>query len=463
MAATPRGSRAERGRGASLQAEVTNLRIAARLEEFSALLELSGAGYYSARAYRRAAELVRAAPVDGRHARAGRPSPRAAGHRARDRGAGCASWSRRATSPSSPSSGESTPLELAAFGRFSASGRSARSRSARRSGSRRWRSSAQAARQGRLREVPGIGDEDEPRRSSPRSSRSARSAAARPAPPARPRSSPRRSPTALGGIAAGDARRWMDVPTRLAVVVPSDDPDAVRGALRGAARDRRPARPRHRHHRRRRSGRARRRAGRERSGRRSSGPPGRPSTSPRSARSRPRPTRTSVYRRLGSRAARRPRSAMRGPSASRRALVELGEIRGDLHAHTTWSDGRATVLEMGAAARDRGYEYLAICDHTPGVTRRRRASTPTRSAGRARRSPRPTSSSRRSGSCAASSATSAPDGTLDLPDDVLAELDWVQLSLHRGPARAARRADRARHRGHAPPGGALPQPPDRAA
>ena len=49
-------------------------------------------------------------------------------------------------------------------------------------------------------------------------------------------------------------------------------------------------------------------------------------------------------------------------------LVELAQIRGDLHVHTKWSDGRATVLEMGTAARDSGYEYLAICDHTPNVS-----------------------------------------------------------------------------------------------
>ena len=49
------------------------------------------------------------------------------------------------------------------------------------------------------------------------------------------------------------------------------------------------------------------------------------------------------------------------------ALVEPSDIRGDLHCHTTWSDGRASVEEMGRAARDRGYEYVAICDHTPAV------------------------------------------------------------------------------------------------
>ncbi|HEX8754162.1 MAG TPA: helix-hairpin-helix domain-containing protein, partial [Solirubrobacterales bacterium] len=48
-------------------------------------------------------------------------------------------------------------------------------------------------------------------------------------------------------------------------------------------------------------------------------------------------------------------------------LVSLDDVRGDLHSHTTWSDGKASVLEMAEAARDRGYEYLAICDHTPNV------------------------------------------------------------------------------------------------
>jgi DNA polymerase (family 10) len=112
-------------------------------------------------------------------------------------------------------------------------------------------------------------------------------------------------------------------------------------------------------------------------------------------------------------------------------LVELGQIRGDLHAHTTWSDGRASVLEMGLAARDRGYEYLAICDHTPNV---RVVAGLDADAVR-----------RQAEEIAAANEELAPfrvlrgiecdiraDGSLDLPDDVLAELDWVQLSLHAG-------------------------------
>jgi DNA polymerase (family 10) len=46
------------------------------------------------------------------------------------------------------------------------------------------------------------------------------------------------------------------------------------------------------------------------------------------------------------------------------ALVELSDIKGDLHAHTRWSDGRDSVAEMAERARDKGYEYLALTDHS---------------------------------------------------------------------------------------------------
>jgi DNA polymerase (family X) len=113
------------------------------------------------------------------------------------------------------------------------------------------------------------------------------------------------------------------------------------------------------------------------------------------------------------------------------ALVEPGDIRGDLHCHTTWSDGRASVEEMGRAARDRGYEYLAICDHTPAV-----GAVTGLSADDVRR---------QAEEIAAANEVLAPfrvlrgiecdilpDGRLDLPDAVLAELDWVQASVHGG-------------------------------
>jgi len=112
-------------------------------------------------------------------------------------------------------------------------------------------------------------------------------------------------------------------------------------------------------------------------------------------------------------------------------LVSLDDVRGDLHVHTSWSDGRSTVLEMGEAALERGYEYLAICDHTRNVR-----VVPGLDADDVRR---------QGEEIAAANEQLAPfrilrgiecdilaDGSLDLPDDVLAELEWVQASVHAG-------------------------------
>src|SRR5436189_3328258 len=48
-------------------------------------------------------------------------------------------------------------------------------------------------------------------------------------------------------------------------------------------------------------------------------------------------------------------------------LVELGDVKGDLHSHTTYSDGRDSLEQMALAARARGYEYLAVTDHPRGT------------------------------------------------------------------------------------------------
>jgi DNA polymerase (family X) len=116
------------------------------------------------------------------------------------------------------------------------------------------------------------------------------------------------------------------------------------------------------------------------------------------------------------------------------ALLEVADIRGDLHCHTTRSDGRASVYEMALAARERGYEYLAICDHTKNVR-----VVPGLAAEELRE---------QAEEIAQANEKLAPfrvlrgiecdilrDGSLDLPDDVLARLDWVQVSLHAGQRR----------------------------
>ncbi|WP_363467441.1 DNA polymerase/3'-5' exonuclease PolX [Halogeometricum borinquense] len=47
-------------------------------------------------------------------------------------------------------------------------------------------------------------------------------------------------------------------------------------------------------------------------------------------------------------------------------VVEIGDVRGDLHTHTDWSDGRYSISEMVAAAEERGYDYYAVTDHATG-------------------------------------------------------------------------------------------------
>ena len=112
-------------------------------------------------------------------------------------------------------------------------------------------------------------------------------------------------------------------------------------------------------------------------------------------------------------------------------LVELEQIRGDLHVHTSWSDGRASVLEMGEAARALGYDYLAICDHTRSVR-----VVPGLDADDVRRQSEEIAEANEALApfhvLRGIECDILPDGTLDLPDDVLAELDWVQASVHAG-------------------------------
>jgi DNA polymerase (family X) len=116
-------------------------------------------------------------------------------------------------------------------------------------------------------------------------------------------------------------------------------------------------------------------------------------------------------------------------------LVDLADIRGDLHCHTTWSDGRASVLEMATAARDRGYAYLAICDHTPnvGVVHGLDADELKRQGEQIERANEVLAPFRvlRGVEC-----DIRADGALDVDEDVLNWLEWVQLSLHAGQRRS---------------------------
>ncbi len=111
-------------------------------------------------------------------------------------------------------------------------------------------------------------------------------------------------------------------------------------------------------------------------------------------------------------------------------LVELSDIRGDLHCHTTLSDGRNTLEQMAEAARERGYAYLAITDHsashgfgnhvTPQALLRRVDEIAEYNA----------ASKGRFALLAGSEVNILPDGSLDYEPDVLERLDWVIASVH---------------------------------
>jgi len=109
-------------------------------------------------------------------------------------------------------------------------------------------------------------------------------------------------------------------------------------------------------------------------------------------------------------------------------LIELSDIRGDLHDHTDWSDGVCTIEQLARAAAQRKREYLSISDHSPG-----RAVANGLSIDRLREQIKIIDSVRDTYGVhllASSEVDIRADGTLDLPDEVLAELDVVVASIH---------------------------------
>jgi len=111
-------------------------------------------------------------------------------------------------------------------------------------------------------------------------------------------------------------------------------------------------------------------------------------------------------------------------------LIELRDIRGDLHDHTTWSDGTRSIEQMAREAASRGLAYLSISDHSRGrsvgnglsVERLREQIAQVRAAA--------TSYGIRL--FCSSEVDIRADGSLDFPDEVLAELDIVVASIHSG-------------------------------
>ncbi|HZU60716.1 MAG TPA: DNA polymerase/3'-5' exonuclease PolX [Solirubrobacteraceae bacterium] len=108
-------------------------------------------------------------------------------------------------------------------------------------------------------------------------------------------------------------------------------------------------------------------------------------------------------------------------------LVQRSDLRGDLHCHTTASDGTASIEQMAAAARAAGYEYLAVTDHSATMGFGNDVSPE-----HLRRQIEVIRSTEVQGIrlLAGSEVNILPDGSLDYDDDLLAQLDWVLASVH---------------------------------
>ncbi len=419
--------------------ELSNAQIADRLEAFAALLDLAGASYYTARAYRRAAELIRSTPA--------RVDRLVRGGRARElRGIGPGIEARLRELVDTGEIAElvelerTTSPELVGLGRFIGVGPQRMLEIARALGVETAAQFRDAARTGRLASVRGIG---------PRTERKLVDALERAEQPR-----PRRGlllnrawalaegiAEAVGGEVAGDPRRCRDSCEQFVVVCAATRPRPIVDAFESLPQIV---------------------ALVEREERRAVGV---------TVEGVPVELVVAVPERFGTELVRATGSAAYVgaleplPDASDEAgvyralgipycppelreapfrgeppgkLLRLEDVRGDLHCHTTWSDGKASVLEMGVAARALGYEYLAICDHTRAV--------------RVVPGLGPDELRRQADEVAAANEELAPfrilrgsecdmlaDGSLDLPDDVLSELEWVQVSLHAG--QRARRAE----------------------
>jgi len=410
---------------------VDNGQIADRLEAFASLLELADANTHTIRAYRRAAETIRAAAVPvAELVRAGRVREL--------RGIGRGIESRLRELVETGEIAELAELErelapdLVGLGRYLGLGAKRSVELARALDIRTAGELREAAAAGRLQTVPGIG---------PKIEAQILEALAREAEPR-----PRRGlllnrawelvggvAAALDGAAAGDVRRWRDSCELLAVVCAASDPSsalvrfgelpqivavvdqdeqrAVGVTVEGVPVELVAVEP-------------------ERFGTALVRATGSPAYVAALGPLPDAPDEAAVYRALDVPWC--PPELREEPFRGEPpALVGPDDVRGDLHCHTTWSDGRASVQEMARAARDRGFDYLAICDHTPAVG--------------AVTGLTPDDVRRQAEEIAAANELLAPfrvlrgiecdilpDGRLDLPDDVLAELDWVQASVHGG-------------------------------
>ena len=112
-------------------------------------------------------------------------------------------------------------------------------------------------------------------------------------------------------------------------------------------------------------------------------------------------------------------------------LIETGDVRGDLHVHTTWSDGKGTVEQMARRARALGHEYLCIADHSQSLGVARGLSLE-RLAEQRREIAQVDAAIDGLSLLSGVELDIKQDGRLDYPDEVLAQFDFVTASLHSG-------------------------------
>jgi DNA polymerase (family 10) len=411
----------------------TNAELADRLTLFSALLELAGTSPFAVRAYTRAAELIRSSPASvAKLVRAGRV------RELRGIGAGIESKLRELVETGEIAELRELEAELdpalVGYGRLLGLTANRMLGIARHLGVRSVDEFKGAVAQGRLRDVPGVGrvTEEKIRGALARGPTAPRGLTVN-----RSRALSQELAVALDGEFGGPPRRFSELSHELAIVCTSDEPDRVLdrfARLAGIV------------------------AVLEREEERAVGltvdgvpvtlvvaPAARAGTElvratgsaeyvdslgslPDAA------TEEELFERLGLPYC-PPELREHAGAEAPLGLVELSAVRGDLHCHTTWSDGRDSVHGMALAAQERGYEYLAICDHTPNVR-----VVPGLDADQLLR---------QAEEIAHVNELVAPfrvlrgvecdiraDGSLDVGERVLETLEWVQLSLHAGQRRS---------------------------
>src|SRR5207253_5563012 len=110
-------------------------------------------------------------------------------------------------------------------------------------------------------------------------------------------------------------------------------------------------------------------------------------------------------------------------------LVRVSDIRGDLHTHTNWTDGRDPLVDMARRAKAKGYAYLAVTDHSPGLGMTNGLS-PERIAARMTEAAKLNAELAPFRILVGTEVDIRANGKLDYPDEILARFDIVSASVH---------------------------------